>query len=615
MLFATASYNFIIMLDVYNAMLDYEKIINQAAEYAGLWPGIYKMLDQYGKIIYIGKAKYLKKRLLSYLRADQMTVRLKMMVSLIYKIEIIVTKSEIEALILENNLIKQFQPYYNVLLKDDKTFPYIVIDSKLEFPRIFKYRTLQPKDNNFFGPYPLVSSLNEVVNIIQKVFLLRNCTDNCFKNAKRPCLQYFIKRCSAPCAGKISAKEYMQNVEMAKRLLMGKDKIVCGVLTQELRQASERLEFEKAAVARDKLKIISEIQSKQYAQIDKTCAMDFVAVACGVEYAVVFVTFFRHGKNVGSEHFIVQNYLEDNNIENILESFILQFYDNVRPADIVVVSHDIRNKKNIKKSLRWKTKIIVGKFGVYKNIMATCLHNANIRLNKRDNIDYKKSVEELGKIFGKRIERIEAYDNSHISGTSACGAVIVFEQNMLKKENSRVFNIDDKIANKGDDISMMKFSLKKRFASKSMAKKPSLILIDGGKTQLSAAYNVLNELQIVEEIFILAIAKQNNRKIGDEKVIIMNNDNLSVSKDLLYFLIMLRDEVHKKALLFHRYKRKKNLTKSCLDNVPSIGMVAKRKLLEHFGSVESIKNASVADLKMVSGIGNRAENVFKFFNK
>ena len=596
-----------------------ECIIQQAAENAGMRAGVYKMMNIDKQIIYIGKAKHLKNRLMSYTRTEKMPNRLKMMISHIHQIEVVVTKTEIEALILENNLIKACKPFFNILLKDDKTFPYIVISDDHEFPRIFKHRTVKPKGLNFFGPYPSVAALDEVLKIIQKAFLMRNCTDLCLKNANRPCLQYFIKRCSAPCVGKISADEYAQNTEFAKNLLQGKDRIVRQELVESLRQSASVLEFEKAAIARDKLKIISEIQSRQYIQIDKMCSIDFLAVALGSENSVVFVSFFRHGKNVGSDHFVVQNAFENDTHRDILEAFVQQFYRNMIVPAVIVLSHEIQNKAKLEIGMfaQNKTKIVFANSGVYKKIMETCLQNAKIKLNKEHIDEYKHQIVELNNVFGDSTAsaRIEVYDNSHLGGTNACGAMVVFESGKFCKHKHRVFNIDENTANGGDDIAMMQFTLRKRFASKSIKELPTLILIDGGKTQFSAAHSILKEFSLEEKVRILSIAKQNKREVGAEKILAIDNEDLPVSDLLLHFLITLRDEAHNKAIGFHKKKRKKTLSKSCLDEIPSIGAIRKQKLLEYFGSIDYIKRASVEDLLQVQGIDAKSAGViFRFFN-
>lgn len=596
------------------------KIIRSAAEDAGLNPGVYKMINEKGKIIYIGKAKHLKNRLISYSRIEKMPIRLKMMVSNIFKIEFIVTNSEVEAFLLEDSLIKQVKPFYNILLKDDKTFPYIVVGTG-DFPRVFKHRTKSQPSENFFGPYPASNSLDETLKIIQKAFLVRNCTDSYFSNRSRPCLQYFIKRCSAPCVKKISKESYQANIELAKKLLTGDDEIVRESLVFEMREASKNLDFEKAAIIRDRIKSITEIQSKQYIQIPELRSIDFVSIVSGNENAVVFVSFFRAGKNVGSDNFVLDIPLEAEDDSEILESFLIQFYSAVFIPSAIITNIKLKNKESIvdfiSKRYSKKVQIQQGTSGPYKKIILSCEANAKIKLYKESNSEYEKQLQELSKMIKKsKINRIETYDNSHIQGTNACGVMIVFEDGKLQKSKVRKFNISEMVANSGDDLSMMKFVLQKRFKSESIPEKPDLLLIDGGKTQISAVNQILEKQNI--NCDIIGIAKQNFRTVGDEKLVFKDGREIVLGNDspLLNFLIMLRNEAHRSAITFHRKKRNKALSKSEIDAIPSIGTVRKKKLLEHFGSVENIKKASIDDLKMVKGISSSyAVRIFDFFNK
>ena len=599
---------------------DIAKIIKSAAEDAGLRPGVYKMIDEAGKVIYVGKAKYLKNRLISYTRFDQLANRTRMMVLHINSVEFIVVNSEFESLLLENNLIKTLKPFYNVLLKDDKTFPYIVIDDSHKFPRIFKYRTLKPKGKNFFGPYPAISALDETIKVIQKTFLLRNCTDTFFERRERPCLQYFIKRCSAPCVHKISEDEYSENVKLAQDLLRGKDEVARKNLTQQMKEAAENKNFELASIIRDRIKAITEIQSKQYIQIDNLASIDFIAIAKNAECAAVAVTFFRGGKNVGTETFLLENVIESEPSE-ILELFVLQFYKSIYPPSAIVTNFDLKNAAGVSEFIKLthdtNIRIIFGQSGVYKKIIDSVEVNAKMKLKREQTNQYEGQLQELEKLVGvRKINRIETYDNSHIQGTNACGVMVVFENGSIQKNKARKFNIDDETAQGGDDIQMMRFSLEKRFKSKRIPEIPELIIIDGGRTQLNVAMEVLAEFGLSEKVEIIGIAKQNDRRMGDEKVVFETGEEkiLGRNSDLLNFLIVLRNEAHRTAITFHRKKRSRRMTKSILDQIDSVGSVRKKLLLEHFGSAELIKNASIEDLKMVKGIDSKtAMSVFEFF--
>jgi excinuclease ABC subunit C len=596
-------------------------IIKKAAIEAGDTPGVYQMMDACENVMYVGKAKNLRKRLMSYTRIAQMPNRLKMMVSRIYRINFIKTKNATEALILESNLIKKLKPFFNVLFKDDKSYPYIVIDESSEFPRIYKSRAYKSKSKNFYGPYPLVNALDETLKVIQKSFLIRVCNDNYFNHRKRPCLQYFTKRCSAPCMNKISKEEYTKNIELAKKLLKGNDDTARKILVQEMREASQNLDFEKAANIRDRIAAISEIQSKQYAEINNNLPIDVVVCVHGSEYSVISVTFFRCGKNVGVETFIIKNSLQ----ENILEEFIIQFYKDVNAPALIVTNEKLPNRSDVAEFIGSK---IVKNNNEYKKIIESALENAKSKLDKTNSNEYQKELEQLSKLLGiEKINRIEAYDNSHIMGNSACGAMVVFESCRLCPNLYRRFNIDKKTANKGDDIAMMKFVLKQRLQSEKIPEVPDIMLIDGGRPQLEAAREI-----VPSSIKIIAIAKQNNRKIGDEKIILPNGreihkarseinelertDVSSNADELQNFLIMLRNEVHKIAITFHRKKQIKSMYKSELDQIPTIGPVKKKKLLEHFGSISSIKNASIEDIIAVQGIDKKSAIIIsEFFKK
>lgn len=610
------------MIDNFAKLDKVASIIKNAANNAGLAPGVYKMIDSAGKIIYVGKAKHLKNRLLSYTRFDQLANRTKMMVSNIAAVEFIIVNSEVEALLLENNLIKTLKPFYNVLLKDDKTFPYIVIDDTHSFPRIFKYRTLKPKGKNFFGPYPSVFSLDETIKTIQKIFLLRNCTDTYFERRERPCLQYFIKRCSAPCVQKISQDEYQGNVKLAKAILNGKDEVARKTLSEQITAAAQNMNFELAALIRDRIKAITEIQSKQYIQIGTINSIDFVAISVRNESAAIAITFFRAGKNVGTETFVINNTIESDPAE-ILESFISQFYKTVCPPSTIVTNFELKNSEEIAEFLKlshdFKPKVLFAHTGIYKKIICSTEVNAQMQLKRNQTSQYERQLKELGELVGiDKIDRIEVYDNSHIQGTNACGVMVVFENGAIQKSKARKFNIDEKSANNGDDIQMMRFSLEKRLRSKHIPEHPNLIVIDGGKTQLNVAVDVLKKLELYEKIKVIGIAKQNNRRMGDEKIVLEDGTEkiLGRNSELLEFLILLRNEAHRTAITFHRKKRSQGLTKSVLDEVESVGPVRKKLLLEHFGSIELIKNASIEDLKMVKGIDSKtATSIFEFFNR
>jgi excinuclease ABC subunit C len=595
-------------------------VIRKAAERAGAVPGIYKILDFNGNVIYIGKAKNLRNRLHSYTVLSNLSNRTKMMVSNVHDVDVVVVNSEMEALLLESNLIKKLKPFYNVLLKDDKTFPYIIIDSSHEFPRIFKYRTLKPKGSNFFGPYPSVCALDDTIKLIQKMFLLRGCSDTYFMRRNRPCLQYYIKKCSAPCMHKITKDEYAEGVAMTRALLRGENESVRNELVRQMRAAAENEDFERAASLRDKIKSLSNVQSKQYIQIDDLRSIDFIALSANEGGTVTTgVTFFRVGRNVGFESFTLEHTQGDSD-QDILASFIQQFYRNVSVPSCIVTDHDVSGNQLVIEffnTVGTVPKLKLAARGMYKRIMESCKLNVRMRQRKDEHNRFGTAIPELCRIMGRNtINRIEVYDNSHIQGTNACGAMIVFEDNAVRRGKFRKFNIPDNVANGGDDIAMMKFVLCKRFKSARIPEIPDLIMVDGGEIQLAAASEIIREFGLSDKTTVIGIAKQNDRRVGDERIVPsdMGEKISGGARALLLFLIMLRNEAHKAAVGFHRKKRRAALSRSIVDSIPSVGKFRKKVLLEHFGSIDDMMKASLEDLKAVRGISSKtAESIFRFF--
>lgn len=421
---------------------------------------------------------------------------------------------------------------------------------------------------------------------------------------------------------KISKEQYAKNVQFAKDLLNGKDEVARKNLTNQMNEAAKKMNFEQAAIIRDRIKAITEIQSRQYIQIDNVASIDFIAIATNAECSAFAVTFFRAGKNVGTETFIMEHTIEASPGE-MGECFITQFYKTVTPPSNIVTNFELINIDDIKEYIKIITSqnvnIIFGHNNIYKKILSIAETNAQIRLKKEHFNQYESQLANLCKLIGiKKINRIETYDNSHIQGTNACGVMVVFENGTIQKNKARKFNIDETTAQGGDDIQMMQFSLKKRFKSKRIPEIPELIVIDGGKTQVHIAQKVLAELGLSENVKIIGIAKQNDRKIGDEKIVLENGEEIILGhkNELLSFLITLRNEAHKTAITFHRKKRSQSMTKSTLDQIEFVGSARKKLLLEHFGSAELIKKASIEDLKMVKGIDSKtAISVFEFFNR
>jgi excinuclease ABC subunit C len=419
---------------------------------------------------------------------------------------------------------------------------------------------------------------------------------------------------------KTSEEEYKKNVNCAENLLLGRDEVARKMLITEMHSLSKSLDFENAAKIRDRLKAISVVQSRQYSQISELTPIDFIAVAKGIDKSVVVVSFFRSGKNTGSEKFIIQNSSESDDFSDILRSFILQFYANVNVPDIIVISHHINDCSSLQEFCGQFVRIVSNKNETYDKIIESCLTNAQLQLKKESTNMYEKHITKLCELLKlNKICRIEAYDNSHIQGTNACGVMIVFESGKIQNGKNRKFNINNEVANGGNDAGMMSYILKKRFKSKIIdcSEIPDIVLIDGGISQVSAACAVVESFNLKENVKVIGIAKRSDRKVGYEKIILENGNELYLSQndDLLNFLIMLRNEAHKTAINFHRRKRNKSLVKSILNEIPMIGDVRRKKLLEHFGSIDFIKKASIEDLKMVKGIDDHtATLVFSFFN-
>jgi excinuclease ABC subunit C len=393
------------------------------------------------------------------------------------------------------------------------------------------------------------------------------------------------------------------------------------MLISEMHEARRILDFERAASIRDRLKAISEIQSKQYIQISDLKSIDFIAVAKATDKSAIIISFFRTGKNVGSEKFLIQNASENDDFSDILESFIIQFYKNINTPDLIVTNHPISNNDFLEELCNEQdVKISYGKSGDYSKIIESCSMNAQLHLKNESTNRFENQIIKLRDLLKlSKIHRIEAYDNSHIHGADACGAVIVFKNGKIQKEKARKFHIrTGDVLSDGDDVGMMRFSLMKRLKSKTITEIPDVILIDGGKAQVSAARQVIEINGLSHKIKIIGIAKQNNRRIGDEKLIFEDGRELFMDQtdDLLLFLIMLRNEAHRAAITFHRKKRGKSLIKSILDDIPLVGKVIRKRLLEHFGSVDAIKKASINDLKMVEGVDkSTAKLIFSFFDE
>lgn len=589
-------------------------------------PGIYKFLDEKNKIIYIGKAKNLPKRLLSYASPSGLAIRTQRLISSLKEIEIITTSNEAEALLLEANLIKKFKPRYNVLLKDDKSFPYIQIKLSEEWPQLTKFRGKHNEQDAYFGPFASIGSANWTIKMLQKVFQIRVCDDHNFNNRRRPCILHQIKRCSAPCTKEISKKDYDQSVLECIDFLNGNSRSIQNKFSKEMETASKNLDFEKAAIFRDRIKSLTYIQSTQ--QINKNNFSDAdVIVSHRIENITCIVVFFYRSKqNWGNQCFFPKHDIEDSETD-VLAAFLSQFYENKLPPTEIILNIKPKNTTLLENALakKYNKKIIfkIPKKKSQMNIINMAIQNAKESIQRKilgseKNHDSLKQLSDFFKLnFVPNL--IEVYDNSHMQGTNAIGSFISFDEEGFIKNRYRKFDIKNPNINPGDDFGMMKEVIHRRFSK--LAKDigndnmPDLLIIDGGKGQYSAVREKLNELGF-HQLPIIAMAKGKNRNEGNETFIYEQQEiKIEKNNSLLFFLQRLRDEAHRFAIFTHRKKRKKSFTRSLLDEIPGIGRSRKKSLLNHFGSAKDISGASLEDLKKVDGISELvAKKIYNYFH-
>jgi excinuclease ABC subunit C len=590
-------------------------------------PGVYRMLGVKKEILYIGKAKNIPNRLKSYVSDNNLPIRTERMLSLTKYLETTTTSNESEALLLEANLIKKHKPRFNILLRDDKSFPYIFISNKDKWPQIIKLRGKKSKEGSYFGPFASTGSANWTIKILQKVFMLRVCDDNAFKNRERPCILHQIKRCSAPCVGNISEKDYKKTVKEAVDFISCKSRKIQENLSKEMEKASKELNYEKAATARDKIKALAQIQSSQKINQTNLNEADVVSIFKDSGKTCIQVFFFRSKQNWGNQAYFPKHD-PDEKLENILSSFLSQFYENKTVPTLIITNHNIFEKNLLEEAFQNKEnkEIILreAKSKEEKTLSALAEKNAKQALSQKiyETQSNNNLIDELVKKFNlnNNINLLEVYDNSHMQGTDCVGALICFGNEGFEKKRYRKFNIkNDSI--KGDDYGMLKEVLFRRF-SKAIKEKsgslslPDLIMVDGGKGQYSVSREILNELGL-HGLPIIAIAKGEHRNAGEEKIYYQNKEFVFKKNDpLLFFIQRLRDEAHRFAISSHRAKRKKNLSKSLLDQISGIGKQRKRALLNHFGSARSVESASLDDLKSVEGIeDNIAKKIYNYFHE
>jgi excinuclease ABC subunit C len=591
-------------------------------------PGVYRMLDKKDQVLYVGKAKNLPNRLKSYVLDRKHPIRTERMLALTNNLEIVTTSSEAEALLLEANLIKKFKPKFNILLRDDKSFPYIIIEKDCDWPQLSKHRGKKNKNGYYFGPFASAGSANWTIKILQKVFLLRICNDSVFKNRDRPCILYQIKRCSAPCVNYLSKTEYSKLVSDTILFLSGKSKNIQKKLSLEMEKSSEKMDYEKAAVLRDRIKALAQIQSSQNVSSANLDNADVISIAQEAEKSCVQVFFYRSKQNWGNQSYF-PSHDKSHTAEEVLASFITQFYENKNVPSEILINKKIKDLNLIKFALEKKEEkfisIKIPTKGSALKLSMMAEKNAKEALIRKifESETNNKLLNEVADKFKLDISprTIEVFDNSHIQGTNSVGALITFGSEGFIKKRYRKFNIKNKELNAGDDYGMLKEVFERRFSKIVKSKKqtdvviPDLVIIDGGKGQYSVGRKMLDELGF-HDIPIIAIAKGKNRNKGDETFFHKTSAiKLSKRESLLFFLQRLRDEAHRFAVSSHRMKRKKNLTKSLLDQINGIGRTRKRALLNYFGSAKAIESASFDDLKEVEGIETSvAKKIHYFFH-
>ena len=598
--------------------------------------GIYQMIGENSEYLYIGKAKNLNNRIKFYTQPKRLNSRLSYMVSNTVKLEIIVTSSEIEALLLESNLIKKFEPIFNILLKDDKSFSSILFNLSHSFPQLSAHRGQRNIKGDYFGPFVSKKTVQKTIETLQKIFLLRTCNDNIFKSRTRPCLQFQIKRCSAPCVNLISKESYRDSLNEAKKFLQGNSKSIKQNLIKKMYDASNKQNFEAAAIFRNRIKALTDVNASQNINVPNVNDVDFLVLRKIENKVVIQMTIVRSGCNYGSKSYFPSPGKNGTDVleEEIMQAFICQFYDKNIPPENILVNLNPKDKSLIEELLhkkhKIKVKIQLPQRGKKLEIIKSTLKNAEENLNRKiyERSSNKNNLKNLQQTFNFKnsIQKLEVYDNSHNQGKSPVGAMIAFNEDGFLKSLYRRYNISTEHKNSSKQISdefinnndylMMKEVIKRRFAGKNSSGFPDLIIIDGGKGHLNIVLNVLKDLQI-SSIEVLAISKGIKRDAGRENFYTKNSDSFRFNKDdpTLFFLQKLRDEVHRYAIAGHRIKSKKNIFKNPLDEINGIGANRKKSLLEEFGSAKAVGTASISDLLKVDGINkSTAQKIFNFFN-
>jgi excinuclease ABC subunit C len=623
-------------------------VVARYAKLAPTSPGVYRMTDAKGEVLYVGKAKNIKKRILAYTRPVAYDTRIERMIAATAALEFVSTATETEALLLESNLIKRLRPRFNVLLRDDKSFPYILITSDHWAPQIFKHRGAHNRPGSYYGPFASVGAVNRTITALQRAFLLRSCSDGFFESRTRPCLLFQIKRCSGPCTGEIDYAEYAELVREANAFLSGKSRSVKEELALEMEKASAALEFERAAIYRDRLAALSAVQAHQGINPRNVEEADVFAVHQEGGFSCVEVFFFRTGQNWGNRAYFPR---ADRAVgpSEVLAAFLGQFYDDKPAPRLVLVSHALEEAALLAEALSVKSghkvEILLPQRGERKDLINHALANAREALGRKlaDTSSQKKLLAALAQSFGlPRVpRRIEVYDNSHIQGTNAVGAMVVAGPDGFAKKEYRKFNIRSAELAPGDDYGMMREMLERRFkrliaeAPRALADAPvtesdaqdaadegavspwpDLVLVDGGRGQLAAAEATLAALGVAD-VALVSIAKGPDRDAGRETFFVPGRDpfKLKPRDPVLYFVERLRDEAHRFAIGSHRARRRRDIREAGLQEIPGIGPTRKRALLQHFGTLKAIERASQADLAKVPGINaETARKIYDFFH-
>ena len=595
-------------------------------------PGVYRMLDADSRVLYVGKARNLKARVSSYSRpSPQHSGRITRMIRDTASMMFLTTRTETEALLLEQNLIKQLKPKYNVLLRDDKSFPNILVPKAHAFPQIKKHRGAKKEKGDYFGPFASAGAVNRTLNQLQRVFLLRNCSDSDFETRTRPCLQYQIKRCSGPCVGLIGEADYAQSVSDAGDFLRGRTKRIQQHLAQQMTEASEAMEFERAAALRDRIKALTQVQSAQGINPQNTAEADVVALHVDGGQACVQVFFIRANQNWGNHDYYPRISGEED-LAEVMQAFVGQFYQTREPPKMLLLSHGLDDTDLVTAALGEKAgrkvEIIVPQRGEKAELVSSAARNARESLARKmsETATQGKLLRGLAEAFDlpKVPQRIEVYDNSHISGTNAVGGMIVAGPEGFEKNQYRKFNIKDETITPGDDFGMMKEVLTRRFQrllkedpERQSGSWPDLLLIDGGAGQVSAVRAIMTELG-VGDVPMVGVAKGEDRDAGKEVFHRTGKPVMALRHNdpVLYFVQRMRDEVHRFAIGTHRAKRAKAVGATPLDDVPGVGAARKRALLAHFGSAKAVGRANLADLKAVEGISaGLAQKVYDYFQE